>query len=355
MRECERMHTSEDWEFSARSCKLKEKNKTEAFQASEVYTKLVHHHRFTKHFVPYHHEGKQHRAHAVSLPALFGYLQILIILTAGLYLIKLKAPQILGQATFSASQIINLTNSKRQQNGLPPLLENPLLDQAAAAKAQDMLAYDYWAHNSSKGTTPWSFITASGYRYLFAGENLARDFSDATSVVNAWMDSPSHRNNLLDANFKEIGVAVLSGKLTGREGILVVQMFASAVSQIPTRQPLVQGQTPSDASQSPKSVAVAPSSPTPANALTSPSPQPVAVGQTVSPTTEATVLASRRFSIAKIASLVLVGLIFTLFLLEAVVTIKRSDLQLRREVIAHLMILGFVLIAVWYAVSGAIL
>ncbi|OGD88822.1 hypothetical protein A3F45_00980 [Candidatus Curtissbacteria bacterium RIFCSPHIGHO2_12_FULL_41_17] len=319
----------------------------------------MHHHKLSKHFVPYHHEGKQHRAHAISLLALFGYLQILIIFTAGLYLIKLKAPEILGQATYTAAQIINLTNSKRAQNGLGPLSQNAFLDNAASLKAQNMFGEDYWAHNSPSGKTPWSFITSAGYRYLFAGENLARDFNDASSVVDAWMNSPSHRSNLLDANFKEIGVAVSDGKLTGREGTLVVQMFGSAVSQVPT-QPFAQSSPSPAPAQSPTTTpkAVAKASPAPFAAGQAPSPTPeplIAVAQEIAPTTEATVLASRRFSIAKIASLVLVGLIFTLFLVEAVVTIKRSDLQLRREVIAHLMLLGFVLIAVWYAVSGAIL
>ena len=262
----------------------------------------MHHHKLSKHFVPHQIEGKQHRAHAISLLALFGYLQILIIFTAGLYLIKLKAPEILGQATYTAAQIINLTNSKRAQNGLGPLSQNAFLDNAASLKAQNMFGEDYWAHNSPSGKTPWSFITSAGYRYLFAGENLARDFNDASSVVDAWMNSPSHRSNL------------------------------------------------------PKAVAKASPAPFAAGQAPSPTPEPlIAVAQEIAPTTEATVLASRRFSIAKIASLVLVGLIFTLFLVEAVVTIKRSDLQLRREVIAHLMLLGFVLIAVWYAVSGAIL
>lgn len=317
----------------------------------------MHHHKLSKHFVPHHLEGEQRRAHAISLPALFGYLQILIIFTAGLYLIKLKAPEILGQATFTASQIIQLTNAKRTQNGLGPLSENAFLDNAAALKAQNMFSEDYWAHNSPSGKTPWSFITSAGYRYLFAGENLARDFSDAGSVVNAWMNSPSHRSNLLDANFKEIGVAVADGKLTGKEGTLVVQMFGTAVSQAPIA-PLAQDTPSASPTGTPGAVAKASPAASPSPVLTSPVPAPVpvvAVAQEIGPTTEATVLASRRFSIAKIASLVLVGLIFTLFLVEAVITVKRSDLELRREVIAHLVLLGFVLIAVWYAVSGAIL
>ncbi|MDP2632519.1 MAG: CAP domain-containing protein, partial [Candidatus Curtissbacteria bacterium] len=130
-----------------------------------------------------------HKAHALSATSLFIYLQVLIIVGAGLFVIRTTAPQILGTITFSADQIISLTNQKRAENGLSALSYNGQLAQAASAKASDMLANNYWAHTSPSGRTPWSFITAAGYKYVYAGENLARDFDDAGSVVNAWMNS----------------------------------------------------------------------------------------------------------------------------------------------------------------------
>ena len=213
------------------------------------------HKRVIHHFIPHLKEdGLHHRARALNLSYLASYLLILVLFGSGLYLIKLKAPQILGQVTFSSDQIIALTNAKRAQSGLVQLSSNSQLSQAAASKAGDMYAADYWAHNSPSGKTPWNFITAAGYRYLYAGENLARDFSDASSVVEAWMASPSHRSNILDDHFKEIGVAVASGDLEGREVVLVVQMFGTPVSQIPATQPLVQqnqGQSLAQASPQP--------------------------------------------------------------------------------------------------------
>lgn len=315
---------------------------------------MIHRHRIAHHFLPhfyverdialklYDANSVHHRAHALSLGALFAYLHVLVFITAAFYFLRLSAPQILGQVTFSAEQIVTLTNEKRVVQGLTTLAHNALLAQAASAKAADMFANDYWAHNSPSGRTPWSFITAAGYKYIFAGENLARDFNDPKAAVDAWMDSPSHRSNLLDKNFREIGVAVSSGKLTGREGILVVQMFGTSV-QLPIR---------TAAEEAPVAAAKTPSGPepTPAGEAT-PQVQTVTSG----PETEVTVLAGRQFSIAKGISLALVGFIFLLFLLEVLVTAKRAHVSLKPGVLAHLAVLGFILFAVWYAVGGAIL
>ncbi|MBI2327904.1 hypothetical protein HYU92_06325 [Candidatus Curtissbacteria bacterium] len=318
-----------------------------------------------RHILPHAHEGVHKRALAISLPALFIYLAILLLLTAGLYLIRVKAPQILGTVTFTSDQIIQLTNSKRSQNNLQPFTYNALLASAAAAKAKDMLAADYWAHNSPSGKTPWSFITAAGYRYIFAGENLARDFNDPGSVVDAWMNSPSHRSNLLDNNFREIGVAVTYGKLGGKEGTLVVQMFGSGVSQIPPSQPLALA-SPAVFAASPLPTAgavaqVVGQSPAPTpEALASPRAEESVITPSIESfealeSQQTTVLASSKFSIARGVSLALVGFIFALFALEVAVTLKRAHLQLRSSVIAHMGILGFVLFAVWYAVAGAVI
>ena len=108
------------------------------------------------------------------------------------------------------------------------------LSAAAAQKAADMFARDYWAHISPVGTQPWYFITESGYSYRYAGENLARDFSDAKSVVDAWVASPSHRENLLNSRYQDIGIAVIDGQLEGRETTLVVQFFGTKLTAAPS-------------------------------------------------------------------------------------------------------------------------
>ncbi len=338
-----------------------------------IHHKVIHHVRHLHHQVlPHLHEdGQEHHAHGLSLLALFVYLQVFVVTAAGFYIIGAKAPAILGTITFSADQIISLTNAKRAENGLPALAFNSQLAQAAAGKASNMFAENYWAHFAPSGKTPWNFITGAGYKYVYAGENLARDFSDAQSVINAWMNSPSHKSNLLDKNFREIGVSVTEGKLTGIDGILVVQMFATPVSgavtvaptAVATPSPVVSAKPIARASVAPKASSAPIVSPSP---VATPFPSPVTPLVADNPTiimpqtagaenSQAIVLGSKQFSIAKGISFGLVAFVFGLFLLEVILVSKKEHLHLRSGIIAHLGILGLVLFAIWYAVSGAIL
>lgn len=276
----------------------------------------------------------QHRAHAISAVALFIYLQIFIFTAIGFYFANRFTPHVLGTATFSSSQIIDLTNVQRAKNSLPILSENQALDQAAKAKAGDMFQNDYWAHFSPQGKTPWQFITAAGYKYIYAGENLARDFADAPAVVEAWMNSPTHRSNVLDKNFKEIGVAVESGKLGGRDGILVVQMFGSNTAS-PAADEVTQQRIKNLAANTPRTQVAGEQATTPQS-----KPQPVF---------------ARQFNTIKTFSITVVGFIFALFVMELIVSLKASHLKLQSSVVAHLALLAFVLIALWYSTAGAII
>ncbi len=137
-------------------------------------------------------------------------------------------PDILGvSANISPEELLIYTNQKREEKGLAPLVLNPELAVAASRKANDMFTKDYWAHNSPDGATPWIFIKGAGYEYAYAGENLARGFSTSSDVITAWMNSPGHRDNMLSPNYKDIGFAIIPGKLTGDETVLVVEMFGS--------------------------------------------------------------------------------------------------------------------------------
>ena len=161
--------------------------------------------------------------------------QILSVFVLGLFLggfllsyFSSVFPAVLGQAIdISVEKLVEFTNKKRIENGEIPLKFNDKLSYAASLKAEDMFEDDYWAHNSPNGRTPWVFIKNSGYAYIYAGENLARGFTDSEDVVNAWMASESHRNNLLSDNYEDIGFAVKKGKLKGEETVLIVQMFGS--------------------------------------------------------------------------------------------------------------------------------
>ena len=145
--------------------------------------------------------------------------------------ITMNYPQILGYASdIAPEEIVRLTNLERKSQGLSEVRLDSNLSAAAAQKAADMVARDYWAHVSPVGTQPWYFVSNSGYAYKYAGENLARDFADPDSVVKAWMNSPTHRENLLSSRYQDIGVAVIDGKLGGRETTLVVQMFGTKLN-----------------------------------------------------------------------------------------------------------------------------
>lgn len=98
-------------------------------------------------------------------------------------------------------------NEVRAEQGLKALALQPKLNEAAQAKCDDMLARDYWDHNTPDGQEPWVFITGVGYEYEAAGENLAQNFFDNTSVVAGWLRSEGHRRNLLDQVYTEVGYA----------------------------------------------------------------------------------------------------------------------------------------------------
>lgn len=134
-------------------------------------------------------------------------------------------------AAINSANIITLTNESRSQYGLSSLKENELLRAAAQAKAEDMLAKGYFAHNAPDGKTPWDFIVAAGYNYLQAGENLAVNFTEAEDVEAAWMNSPGHKANILNKNFQEIGIGIAQGQYQGHDAIFVVQEFGVPAAQ----------------------------------------------------------------------------------------------------------------------------
>lgn len=139
---------------------------------------------------------------------------------------------VLGATTdITAEKLFELTNKERIKYGLSPLKYNQTLANAAYEKAQNMLKLNYWAHYAPDGTTPWDFFMSSGYKYKYAGENLAKDFSLADAVVAAWMDSKTHKENILRKEYDEIGFAVVDGYLTGHQTTLVVQMFGSPITK----------------------------------------------------------------------------------------------------------------------------
>jgi hypothetical protein len=138
--------------------------------------------------------------------------------------------------SLSADRIIELTNEERIKSGLGPVKADALLTSAAYAKANNMLNEQYWDHFGPNGESPWQFIKASGYSYIYAGENLGKGFTTSEGLHQAWMASPTHKENIIGKNYKDIGIAIVNGNLNGEDVFLVVQMFGalhSGVTEVP--------------------------------------------------------------------------------------------------------------------------
>jgi len=148
-----------------------------------------------------------------------------------------------------STTLVELTNQERQTQGLLPLKVSSVLNQAALAKAQDMLAKDYFAHTSPQGLSPWYWFKKAGYNYQVAGENLAIGFVDSEEVAKAWEVSSTHRQNLLEPSYREIGVAVVKGSFQGKETTLVVQFFGTPQAKPAVPKPVVLTPSPSPSAE----------------------------------------------------------------------------------------------------------
>jgi hypothetical protein len=130
-------------------------------------------------------------------------------------------------ADITKTALIDLANYERSRSNLPPLAENPALNQAAYMKALDMAQGGYFNHISPSGVNPWHWFSKVGYNYRYAGENLAIGFLDSEEVQKAWTASPTHHANIINNKYQEIGIAVLKANFQGNPATIVVQMFGT--------------------------------------------------------------------------------------------------------------------------------
>lgn len=173
-------------------------------------------------------ESNNHRPKILHHQSLIIVIAFFFVAQIFISVIKHNYQSVLGNSTdISPEVMLSLTNQERIKKGLKELDLNEQLSNAAYLKGQNMLELNYWAHNAPDGTTPWFFVKKTGYNYVYAGENLARGFSTSSDIINAWMASPSHRDNILSQNYKDIGFAVLEGNLLNEQTTLVVEMFGS--------------------------------------------------------------------------------------------------------------------------------
>ena len=152
---------------------------------------------------------------------------ILLILAFGGFVLTFKSELLDSVASIYASVLVNLTNKDRIASNIAALKTSPALEIAAQMKANDMAARSYFAHNTPDGQTPWYWFTQAGYKYKYAGENLAVNFVNSEDLETAWKNSPTHWYNIINPKYTEIGIATSTGVYKGRQAIFVVQMFGT--------------------------------------------------------------------------------------------------------------------------------
>jgi len=160
---------------------------------------------------------------------IFLYIGLIIILI-GIFLsitpVFSSAPNILD-TKINSTDLITLTNEIRAIKNLNPLTVNDRLTLAAANKAKHLIKHNYFSHNSPAGKQFSEWIIESGYEFKIVGENLAIGFDNNKDVMKAWMDSPTHRQNILNEKYKEIGLVVMQGNINGQMQTIVVQIFGA--------------------------------------------------------------------------------------------------------------------------------
>ena len=184
------------------------------------------HHHLSDYFFP--HERNNYRPNLFSITSITALVLAVIVFEAG-YLVQTKI--IFLKTDFLASvlpgALVSLTNQDRATSGLTGVTEDSLLDKAAQAAAEDMATNGYFAHVSPDGKDPWYWLDSVGYKYSYAGENLAVNFSDSREVETAWMASPTHRANIEKPQYTRVGFGTANGMYEGRETTFVVSFFAT--------------------------------------------------------------------------------------------------------------------------------
>lgn len=262
---------------------------------------------------------------------------------------------VLGYASdITIDQVVAQTNAERSKSGLQQLTLNDTLSSAARAKAADMFANQYWAHVSPKGKQPWDFMREAQYRFSSAGENLARDFGTTSEMMSAWMGSPSHRANIMNAKYQEIGVAVVNGNLQGIDTTLVVQMFGK---------PLQAAAKVSDTAEQTeeKTVGViATSAPEQEVAVAPDLTVPVVLSDTITPVgslqgTDAPKAALSPLDLLKVVFMSVLLIMLVALAYDAYIFEQRNTIRLVGKNFGHILFLLAIAAVVFFWKSGAIL
>lgn len=300
-------------------------------------------------FTPHH--TNNFRARLLHNSGIFAVIGIIIVGNVFLRLLDNPALHILGfTSSITIDEVVRGTNEQRASAGLKALSYNEKLADAARRKAANMFEENYWAHNSPSGKSPWVWFKAAGYNYIFAGENLAKDFGSTDRLMSAWMASPTHKENIINPKYSEIGLAVVPGLIQGQETVLVVQLFGTtqggAVPQVASAATSTVKPTTPTIAQVKESQAAEPVptvAPTPL-----PTPPPISSPAPSSPRFNQFSL-TRSLNLATTALFIL-ALVLDLLIAESKVLTRRVGNNW-----AHIIFINFILLATTIVNAGKIL
>lgn len=295
--------------------------------------------------------SNNHRAKILHSSSILLLAIFLIVYQLILAAFPLSGVSVLGYAAnIKPDEVIRLTNIRRSEAGVSALSFNSNLTEAARRKGEHMLANDYWAHTAPDGTEPWKFFLDVGYKYRYAGENLARDFSNPQSAIDAWMASTSHRENLLSTKYKEIGIAVVEGDLGGVDTTIIVQLFGTQLVDTTAQIPAVAAQPEVTTVPTPTQNITATPQPTVATSerLVN-SPEPIqeksgGLGILISP-----------FDTTRGISIAVTVLLLVVLVIDGIVVARRNIKRVGGRTFAHLAFLGMILAIILIARAGEIL
>lgn len=194
----------------------------------------------TAHVIPQHKRHGTHQKRSKNFIKIYlPYLPLLMFVGLSLwfsgYWQQRTNHGVLAYATsVSVNALLQSSNQQRAANGISVLSINSKLNSAAQAKANDMVARNYWSHNTPDGNPPWVFIDQAGYSYKLAGENLAYGFMTSEDTIAGWMNSPAHRDNVLNGGYSEVGFGFANSENYQNSGpqTIVVAMYGAPLTVV---------------------------------------------------------------------------------------------------------------------------
>lgn len=295
-------------------------------------------HSLSRLFIPQ--EKNNFRADLLKNSFLFLLLFVYLLNQSFIKYLSIVKPGVLGYSSEITSQkVLDQTNQERTKLGLKPLKYNSVLSQSATKKAQDMFTNNYWAHNSPTGTTPWDFFKAVGYKYSVAGENLARDFYDTDSLMKAWMNSPTHKANIVNTKYQEIGIGVVNGTLGGIKTTLVVQHFGTPIVQVADKTTSSEQKVSTDDSVvlPDTSEQLQPETNLSSNVLSDSENKPI-----------------NPLNLTKIFGAIIFGLIISVLFIDGYITLKKGIHRMTGSTVSHIGFLLVILLFILYQQQGII-